>query len=101
ALALAGGALAVATDEAHTAEVVGRVAVEATAARACLVWRGTEDEEPVLVAAIGVGPDQPLAEDVGGVTRALHERERVTIEDGPEGAVATVQLGRPPLGALQ
>jgi serine phosphatase RsbU (regulator of sigma subunit) len=101
ALALAGEALAVTADESRTAEVVAQIAVESTGARACLVWRAAEDEAPVLAAAIGVDPDEPLAGDVAGVTRALHERERVAIEDGAEGVVATVQLGRPPIGALQ
>jgi len=100
-LALAGEALAVANDESRTAEVVAQIAVASTGARACLIWRATEDEEPVLVAAIGVRPDEPLVDDAASVAQALHERERVTIEDGDEGAVATVQLGRPPLGALQ
>src|SRR5439155_19416025 len=74
--------------------------VEATGARTCLVWHAGNGEEPTLVASAGVALDDALLGDSGAVARALQERDRITIEDGAEGTVATVQLGRPPLGAL-
>ncbi len=103
-LELAGDALAAAADEAQAADQVAALAAEATGAAACLLWRyGTG--EPVLVAS--AGPDAGTAaatEMQAAVARSRRSREPATLErlDGASGgAVATLQLGEPPLGALQ
>ena len=76
------------------------LAAEATGARAALLWRYDGDEE-ALAATAG-----PAALDTAGrIAAAVHEarraRDPVTVETIPDGAVATLQLGEPPVGALQ
>jgi serine phosphatase RsbU (regulator of sigma subunit) len=100
-LELAGDALAAAADETQAAEQVAVLAAEATGAQAALVWRYDGDENK-LAAAAGPGAQEAETRASGCARRARTSREPVTVErlaDG--GAVATLQLGEPPLGALQ
>ncbi len=99
-LELAGDALAAAADETQAAEQVAVLAAEATGARSALLWRYDGDEE-ALAATAG-----PAALDTAGrLAAAVHEarraRDPVTVETISDGAVATLQLGEPPVGALQ
>jgi len=108
ALTLAGEALAAGTDEAATAAQVTRLAADATHALAGLLWRGEEGRQPLLIASHGLGTSEHTLVDAGeAAERALEARSPVTVEalEGrlPLGAVvsATLQLGQPPVGALQ
>ena len=96
-LALAGNALAAGADETRTAEQLTRVAVEATGARAALLWRSSEEDGPLeLVASFGeVGVNTAGA----SAEQALSARDAVVVAD--DGLSATLQLGQPPVGALQ
>jgi serine phosphatase RsbU (regulator of sigma subunit) len=103
----AGDALAAGTDEARTAQTVVRLAAESTGAVCTLLWRSSESGTLALVSA-----SPPLdGADVTGAAAvaaaALRSLEPVSVERGlaglPGGAdvAATLQLGQPPLGALQ
>jgi serine phosphatase RsbU (regulator of sigma subunit) len=107
-LSLAGEALVAGSDEAHTAEHVTRVAAEATGAAASLLWRRDEDQPLELVGVHRLAGDEAAPAAARQLAeRALLAREPLTVEtlDGgspDEGRVsATLQLGQPPLGALQ
>ena len=91
-----GDALAAGSDETRTADQVALFAAEATGAGACLVWLAGDDG-PTLVASHGRPP--PANEAAEDVARALAARRPLTLTD--DGAVVTVQLGEPPIGALQ
>ena len=100
-LELAGDALAAAADESQAAEQVAVLAAEATGARAALLWRYEGDEE-ILSAAAGVAAEEAPAQAAPAAQAARRTREPVTVDALPgQGAVATLQLGEPPLGALQ
>jgi serine phosphatase RsbU (regulator of sigma subunit) len=107
-LAVAGEALAAGADEEATAEQVTRVAAVATAALAGLLWRKEEGRPPRLVASHGLPATKTALVEAGdAVERALLARGPVTVESGdlrlPVGAgvSASLQLGQPPVGALQ
>jgi serine phosphatase RsbU (regulator of sigma subunit) len=96
-LTLAGDALAAGADESRTADQVTRLAVEATGARAGLLWRRPEEDRPLeLVASFG---DAGAATASSAAEQALRERAAVVV--GEDGLSATLQLGQPPVGALQ
>jgi serine phosphatase RsbU (regulator of sigma subunit) len=105
-LALVGDALAAGSDEARASDQVAALAAEATGAVACLVWRYAVDE-PVLAAISGpaASASPPVALDA--VRQAQATGSPVTLErlaeklPGGGMALATLQLGQPPLGALQ
>ena len=107
ALSLAGDALAAGADELQTAEHVARVAAEATRAPCGLLWRG--EEGPLeLVASFGLtGVSTPLVDASDAAERAVRAGRPVTVETVtgtlPCNAEvsATLQLGHPPVGALQ
>src|SRR4051794_35591711 len=108
ALALAGEALAAGTNEAATAEQVTRLAVAATHALAGLLWRREEGRPPLLVASHGLGATERALVDAGeAAERAVDARVPVTIETSERrlplgaGVSTTLQLGQPPVGALQ
>ncbi len=108
ALALAGDALAAGIDEAATAEQVTRLAADAAGALAGLLWRGEEGRPPSLVASHGLTATETALIDAGEAADvALHARGPVTVESGDRwlpvgaGVSATLQLGQPPVGALQ
>jgi serine phosphatase RsbU (regulator of sigma subunit) len=102
-LELAGDALAAGSDEARAADQVAALAAEATGAKTCLVWR-YESDGPVLAALSGpAGTAAPTAA-LEAVRRAQASAEPIAVEPADEsvgGALATLQLGQPPLGALQ
>ena len=100
-LELAGDALAAAADETQAAEQVAVLAAEATGAPAVLIWRYDGDIEE-LTASAGPSAAEFEAKASPCARRARTAREPVTVERLMEGgAVATLQLGEPPLGALQ
>ena len=107
-LSVAGDALAAGADESRTAAEVARLAVEAAGARSGLLWRIEPEQALDLVATYhsdGIGA--PVTEARAAAERALVAREAVVVEElegvaGMEAGVsATLQLGQPPLGALQ
>jgi serine phosphatase RsbU (regulator of sigma subunit) len=101
ALELAGDALAAAADETQAAEQVAVLAAEATGAPAALIWRYDGDTED-LAASAGPAAAEFEAKASACARRARTSREPVTVERlAAGGAVATLQLGEPPLGALQ
>jgi len=106
-LGLAGEALAAGGDELRTAEQVTRLATDATAALAGLLWRRGPEAELELAASVGApGSAEPLVAAKVAADRALVGRHAVSVESvsGLPGAAtlsATLQLGQPPLGALQ
>jgi serine phosphatase RsbU (regulator of sigma subunit) len=107
-LELAGHALAAGADEERAPEHVARLAAEATGAVCCLIWRSVNGHAPVLAASVGapVG-ERELDRAQELAARALDPRWSGTLEPAAERLpgdaryVATLQLGRPPLGALQ
>jgi serine phosphatase RsbU (regulator of sigma subunit) len=103
-LQLAGDALAAGSDEARAADQVAALAGEATGAQACLLWR-YETGGPVMVALWGptVAAAPVVAHDALRRARASSDpisSERLEGRLGG-GSLATLQLGQPPLGALQ
>jgi serine phosphatase RsbU (regulator of sigma subunit) len=108
ALSLAGDALVAGADESQTADQVARLAVEATGAFSSLLWRTDERQALELVASFGPeDTDTAPAEASPAAERALRARATVSLEavEGkrPGGAEVsvTLQLGHPPVGALQ
>ncbi len=107
-LTVAGEALAAGTDEVETAEQVTRLAAEATDALAGLLWRREERRPPLLIASHSLGASQQALLEAGeAAERALDARAPVTVETFEQplplgaGVSATLQLGQPPVGALQ
>src|SRR6476469_543203 len=106
-LGLAGEALAAGGDEVRTAEQVTRLATDATGALAGLLWRRGLEADLELVASVGApGSAEPLVAAQAAADRALVGRQAVSVESvsalpGAATLSATLQLGQPPLGALQ
>jgi serine phosphatase RsbU (regulator of sigma subunit) len=98
-LSVAGDALAAGADE-RTADQVVRFAVAATGATAGVLWARNESDElePLAVAGSSAGELAPAA---AAVERALLGREAVAVEVSDGGLAAILQLGHPPVGALQ
>jgi serine phosphatase RsbU (regulator of sigma subunit) len=98
-LALAGDALAAGADESRTATQLARFALDGTAATAALLWSGDTNGKLELVAFAGLDADaqavQPAAE------RGLAGRASVAVEPLDGATSAVLQLGQPPIGALQ
>jgi serine phosphatase RsbU (regulator of sigma subunit) len=92
-LGLGGDALATGLDEKRTAAQIALLAAAGTGANGATVWR-LADDETLYVAGFhgsdGAADPRPIAE-------ALHTREMLSITAGSW----TLQLGQPPLGALQ
>jgi serine phosphatase RsbU (regulator of sigma subunit) len=103
-LRLAGDALAAGSDEARAADQVATLAAEATGSRACLVWR-YEPQGPVLAALSGTALPAAPAIALEAVQRAQAAPGPPAVErvDATEAGstLVTLQLGEPPLGALQ
>jgi serine phosphatase RsbU (regulator of sigma subunit) len=96
ALDLAGDALAAATEGARPAERIASLAARAAGAEAAWLWRADEDGL-VLVAGHGNEPPPSLEAAKAIVShQGAEDVDRTT-----ERPIATVQLGEPPLGALQ
>ena len=100
-LELAGDALAAGSDETRAADQVAALACEATGSRSCLLWR-YEPDGPVLAALAGPAGTAAPTVALEAVQRAQAQAGPIAVEplDGG-GALATLQLGQPPLGALQ
>jgi serine phosphatase RsbU (regulator of sigma subunit) len=100
-LELAGDALAAGSDETRAADQVAALACEATGSRACLLWR-YEPDGPVLAALAGPARTAAPAVALEAVQRAQAQAGPIEVERlGDGGALATLQLGQPPLGSLQ
>ena len=100
ALDVAGDALAAVADDEGAAGRVARLAVIAAGAEAALVWRLRGGQ---LEAEGSHGPIEPDA-GLEDVARSTVEEEQGTMAvrgDRREGETVTLQLGQPPLGALQ
>ena len=95
-LELAGRALAVLAEESRSGERLARLALEATGARSCILWRSNGRPEPV--ASAGHAAD---LSDAGATVREADEllsgNGSVALEDG----VVLVRLGEPPVGGLR
>jgi len=100
-LELAGDALAAGSDEARAADQVATLACEATGSKACLLWR-YEPDGPVLAALAGPAGTAAPAIALDAVQRAQTQAGPIAVEPLSGGStLATLQLGQPPLGALQ
>ncbi|MEO8290293.1 MAG: SpoIIE family protein phosphatase, partial [Gaiellaceae bacterium] len=104
-LELLGEALAAGADETETAEQVVRFAADAAGAGGAVLWRIEADAPPTFLARHGRGEESPdpAAAEVQ-VRLAVQERRRTSITrpaGGWPGAIATMPLGEPPVGALQ
>jgi serine phosphatase RsbU (regulator of sigma subunit) len=98
-LTLAGEALAAGADGSRTAGQLARFAVDGTRALSALVWRRGDDGELELVASAGEeGDAEPRRV---AAARALVGRSAVTVEQLDGTTSAALQLGQPPIGALQ
>jgi serine phosphatase RsbU (regulator of sigma subunit) len=104
-LALAGEALAAGADDSRTADQVVRVAAQATGAVACLLWVRGPEQTMQLEAATGAIGDSFLESARAAAEEGFSGRSAVSVEgvhDVPGAAwSATLQLGQPPIGALQ
>ncbi|HEY8193127.1 MAG TPA: SpoIIE family protein phosphatase [Gaiellaceae bacterium] len=96
-LELAGRALASVAEEARSGERIARLALEATGARSCVLWR-TAAAGPELVAAVGD------AKDLDDPTQSVRDSDVVldgqlfaSLDDG----VVLVRLGEPVVGGLR
>jgi serine phosphatase RsbU (regulator of sigma subunit) len=98
-LSLVGDALAAGADESRIAAQLVRFALEGSRADSALLWNLGEDGGLGLVASAGGhspdGAARTLAE------RALEARTAVSVEDLDGATSAALQLGQPPIGALQ
>ena len=101
ALRLAGDALAAGPDEARVADQVVVLAAEAAGASAAAVWRLHDAAPPALVAAFGLGAGDPVDALAKAAAGALAQRQSLALEPLGDRAALTLQLGEPPLGALQ
>jgi serine phosphatase RsbU (regulator of sigma subunit) len=98
-LALAGDALVAGADESRTATELVRFATEGTSASGALLWRVGDTAELELVTAAG---DETGAAAAGAAAeRALAGRSSVVVEELDGITSAALQLGQPPIGALQ
>jgi len=106
-LELAGDALAAGSGEERASDQVAVLAAQATGAVACLVWLYEEEGDPVLAGIAGRDAAAAPIPALDAVRRAQASREPVAVEPfteelpGGGAALATLQLGEPPLGALQ
>ncbi len=95
---VAGDALSAAATDEHTGARIARLAVVVSGADTALVWR----EEPDDLVAVGshgapatTSALKPLAEEI------VHDHRPFTVDSVDDGTVVTLQLGQPPLGAVQ
>ena len=95
-LELAGRALAVVAEESRSGERIARLALEATGARSCILWRSNGRPEPVATAGAAEDLDDAEAA-VRDADELLSAKGSVTVGDG----VVLVRLGEPPVGGLR
>ena len=103
ALDVAGDALAAVADDEGAAGRVARLATLAAGAEAALVWRLRAGALEVEGAHGQIEPDRELE---AAARLTVEEQGTLAVRDGAsgghrEGDTVTVQLGQPPLGALQ
>jgi len=97
ALELAGRALASVAEEARSGERIARLALEATGARSCILWRSTPGGAE-LVAAVGDAEDlTDPATAVWDADQTLTGHATTSLGHG----VVLVRLGEPALGGLR
>ena len=98
-LDVAGDALSAASAEEHAGARIARLAVLVAGADAALVWRTDPDG---IVVGGSHGRVEPTPTLSGQAEGMLRDRRASAVEavDGV-GAIVTLQLGQPPLGALQ
>lgn len=103
-LELLGEALAAGADEVEAAEQIVRLAADAAGAASASLWRIEVDMPPTLLAHHGSnGEAHDSAAEEAEVRLALEEPRRPSMIRelaGRKGAVATIPLGEPPVGAL-
>jgi serine phosphatase RsbU (regulator of sigma subunit) len=98
-LSLVGDALAAGADESRTATQLVRFALDGSRAESALLWSRDDGDSLELVAAAG---DEVVGDAArAAAERALEERAPVSIEDVDGATSAALQLGQPPVGALQ
>ena len=97
-LSVAGDALAASSTDEHAGARIARLAALVSGADGALVWR-TEPDGVVPVGSHGrrapTSGLQPLAEAI------VHEHRAASVETVESATVVTLQLGQPPLGAVQ
>jgi serine phosphatase RsbU (regulator of sigma subunit) len=98
-LTLVGDALAAGADESRTAAELVRFALDGSRADAVALWARGEDGELGLVATAGDNLDSGAARPAA--ERALTGRTSVSVEQLDGTTSAALQLGQPPVGALQ
>jgi serine phosphatase RsbU (regulator of sigma subunit) len=106
ALTIAGEALAAGADGARMADQIVRLAADATGALACLLWSRRSEQGLQLEGSVGALGDSPLDAARAAAERALSGRRASSVEKVPRlpGRAthsAALQLGQPPIGALQ
>jgi serine phosphatase RsbU (regulator of sigma subunit) len=97
-LTLVGDALAAGADESRTGRELVRFALAGSGAATALLWGRSESGELELVASAGGDPPRQAA---GAAEQALEARTSVSVEEIEEVTSAVLQLGQPPIGALQ
>ncbi len=95
-LDLAGDALAAAASDDRAAERIALLAARAAGAEAAWLWRADEDGLQLLAAP--AHEPAPAPEAAAALVREAHAH---AIDRSADRAIVTVQLGEPPLGALQ
>jgi serine phosphatase RsbU (regulator of sigma subunit) len=98
-LAVVGDALAAGADESRTAAHLARFALDGSRADSVFLWN--RDDEGGLEVVASAGGDGPTSAARLAAERALESRAAVSVEDADEGTSAVLQLGQPPIGALQ
>ena len=98
-LALVGDALAAGADESRTATALARFAAEGSGAVSALLWSVADGAQLELVAAAGEESEARAAR--AAAEQALGGRPAVAVDRLDGLTSATVQLGQPPIGALQ
>jgi serine phosphatase RsbU (regulator of sigma subunit) len=98
-LTTVGDALAAGADASRIAGQLVRFALQGTRATAALLWGNTDGHELELVAFAGMDGDPEASRPAA--QRALTGRSPVTVESLDDATSAVLQLGQPPIGALQ
>jgi serine phosphatase RsbU (regulator of sigma subunit) len=99
-LSVAGDALAAGADGVRTGEQVVRFAVAATGAQGGILWARGDGGELEPIASAGSTASE-LAPAAAAAARALQGHEAIVVEQADGGLAAILQLGHPPLGALE
>jgi serine phosphatase RsbU (regulator of sigma subunit) len=95
---VAGDALAAVSGDDKTAPHVARIAAIAAGADAALIWRL---QSGTLEPGAAYGTMQRTTEAATAAAAILDEQESIRTLESAAGTLVTLQLGQPPLGALQ